>query len=269
MRVRTPQFDFSRLVSNWAPDNPEAAHAINASGVIPAYIEPFVIKVMNRAKPLLDPDADADLIADIETFNKQEGQHYKMHRAHLKIVREGGYEGMAEYEAALERDYEKFFAERSLRWLLAYCDGFEATGSLLAPLLINAAPAARLDPRAAVLDDLFQWHLAEEYEHRMVVFSVYERLYGKPIIVAWLRRVYGCVYAARHLNKHRNAVRSYLLNTVRAHMNDDEIRRSKQREREARGVRRNAAVALLPVLSPFYTPAKTPTPKDLEVVLDR
>src|SRR4051812_43327597 len=55
MTVRAPHFDFSGVPLNWAPENPEAAHYVDASGIVPAYIEPFLIKVMNRAKALLDP----------------------------------------------------------------------------------------------------------------------------------------------------------------------------------------------------------------------
>jgi uncharacterized protein len=270
LKVRAPHFDFSDLDPRWAPENPEAAQGVNASGMVPAYIEPFLIKVVNRAKALLDPVEDADLIAAIDWFNKQEGQHYKMHRAQIKWIRDKGYEGMAEYEAAYERDYERFLAEKSLQWLLAYCDGFEATGALVSPLWVDGAIDASLgagaDPRPR---ELWRWHLAEEYEHRMVVFDLYKRLYGKPKLRAWLYRVYGFVWGTAHIQKNVNALRKYLVKKDRESMSAEEIEQSKLREKKAESMKMKAALKLLPVFSPFYTPAKAPRPKNFDAVLDR
>jgi predicted metal-dependent hydrolase len=117
VQVRHPDFDFSGVEPIWL-DDVETAHAMNAVGLVPAYIEPFLIKVMRRARDDLDPGARADLIRDIGIFNRQEAQHYKFHRALNKEIRESGYAGMAKIEQSYEAEYEEMLATRSTpdRW---------------------------------------------------------------------------------------------------------------------------------------------------------
>jgi predicted metal-dependent hydrolase len=273
VKVRTPHFDFSTFDANWAPEQPESAHMLDAIGIIPAYIEPFLIKVLNRAKTLLDPVDDAELIARIDWFNKQEGQHYKMHRAPLKILRENGYEGMAEYEHVYERDYDRFFAEKSLRWLLAYCDGFEAQGGLAAPFVVDGPPSQTVYGESSnpMLPDIWRWHLAEEYEHRTVVFDVYHRLYGRKRISSYFARVYGLVYQTVHLQRRSRPLGAYLIRKDRETMTPAELERSHAREKaateQAKSQVSRQILALLPALSPFYNPARNPAPKNQDAVL--
>jgi predicted metal-dependent hydrolase len=49
MKVRYPEFDFSQTSVHWCK-NPEQSQVINAGNIIPTYIEPFLIKVMRKAK---------------------------------------------------------------------------------------------------------------------------------------------------------------------------------------------------------------------------
>ena len=178
MQVRYPKFDFSTTKPHWC-DNPEHAQMINGGNIIPAYIEPFLIKVMRRAKQELDPVADAELIADIDVFNKQEGQHLKMHGGMMTMLRENGYSGMKPIEEAYEADYDRFLAEKSLPWLLAYCDGFEAFGAASAEPWLDGAITSDLSGADPQVTELFRWHLAEEFEHRTVCNRLYHRLSTK------------------------------------------------------------------------------------------
>src|SRR3546814_5300278 len=54
MKARFPKFDFSNIRAHWTP-NKEFAQRANAASLIPAYIEPYLLKVMVKAKPLIDP----------------------------------------------------------------------------------------------------------------------------------------------------------------------------------------------------------------------
>ena len=74
MKVRNPHFDFSNTRAHWCT-SPEQSQVINAGNIIPTYIEPFLIKVMRKAAKELDPVADAELIADMDIFNRQEAQN--------------------------------------------------------------------------------------------------------------------------------------------------------------------------------------------------
>jgi predicted metal-dependent hydrolase len=274
MKVRTPDFDFSELPVHWA-ENTELVQMINALNLVPAYIEPFLIKVVRRAKPLLDPVADAQLIADLDVFNKQEAQHYKFHAAFNRRMREAGYPGMASIEAAYEADYERMLATKPLRFLLAYCEGFETMGSLAAePMVDGDFFGEDLRPTESSPVAMWRWHLAEEFEHRTVIHRLYYRLYGRPRTFAWLYRLYGLYYCGRHLRGHIDRMTKYLRSVDHEHASLDPTQLA---EAEARG---KAAMRQMPssgmsgmsgkmlnVLSPWYDPAKLPPPRDYEKVL--
>jgi uncharacterized protein len=268
MRVRQPTIDYSGVQPVWAPHT-EFAHAFTANSLVPAYIEPYLIKVMRKAKDQLDPERDADLLADIAIFNKQEAQHYKQHAAFNKRIRESGFEGMATYEAAYEADYDRFLAEKSLKFNVAYCEGFEALGSASAPFFLDAIDdlTAQADPAVV---ELWAWHLAEEFEHRTVCHELYDRLYGRRWDRGYFYRVWAFVYAVRHIGGHVGRLNKYLLETQRATMTDGEVKASRKRER-AYSLRRikHSFPRMLKVLKPTYDPAKLEPPERLELWLNR
>ena len=268
MQVRVPNFDFTGMTPHWAP-NIEVVQAVNAIGIIPAYIEPFLIKVMRRAVEQLDPVADAELLRDIDLFNKQEGQHYKLHRAFNAMIRTS-YPDMTRYEKAYEEDYERFLQTKSLRWLLAYCEGFESIGSSTAQLWVDGQMESKLGAEPSPAIDLWKWHLAEEYEHRTVAHRVYHRLYGEPRIAAWLYRIRGVVICARHMGQRTSALRDYLLRADRERMTEQQRRESQQRERAAtKATNRENLRLLAHAFSPFYDPAELPPPSNIAEVLAR
>ena len=269
IKVRQPPFDFSDVSPQWSP-NLEIAHGMNASGIIPAYIEPYLIKVMRKAKAELDPLQHSGLLADIDAFIRQEAQHYKFHASLNKMIRDGGYERMAEFEAAYAADYERFLATKPLSWHLAYCEGFEALGSASAGFMLSGDFDDQFGDADRRPIDLWKWHLAEEYEHRNVVFQTYKAICGGQPIRAWLRRVRGFLFCARHLFGHTSKLKSYLIDVDRARMSPAEVELSKRRVSNAS---RKEALRRLPgvlkILSPFYDPAALPPPTQLESVLAR
>lgn len=269
MQVRYPDFDFSNTKPFWC-DNPEHAQLINAGNIIPAYIEPFLIKVMRRAKQELDAVADAELLADIDVFNKQEGQHLKMHGGMMTMLRNNGYAGMKPIEDAYQADYERFLETKSLKWLLAYCEGFEAFGSTAAEKWVDGAIEQDLSNADPQVIELFRWHLAEEYEHRTVCSRLYKRLgsQGGPVI-AYFRRMYGLFYASFHMLKYANQLGKYLIATDQANMSSAELEASKRRLKEAKRAAKGAPSAknVLRILMPWYDPADTAPPRNYAEVL--
>ena len=261
MQVRHPNFDFTDVSPMWA-GNADMVHTVNAQGIVPAYIEPFLIKVMRRAKAELDPFEHADLLHDIDIFNKQEAQHFKFHAALNKWVRENGYEGMSAYERSYEAEYDEMLRTRSLKWLLAYCEGFEAMGLSAASRWVDGELEAQLpdaDPRPIAL---WKWHLAEEYEHRTVAFRVLKALYGDHPLSFYVLRVSGFFHAAAHIGANVARLQQYLLATYREHegIPDPAPQRwSLSKLDQLRGV--------TGILSPIYDPAHKRPPKHLDEVL--
>jgi predicted metal-dependent hydrolase len=268
--VRKPNFDFSDVPAVWGSDL-WIVHMVNAQGIVPAYIEPYLIKVLRLAKAKLDAEQNRALLEDIDAFIAQEAQHYKFHRSLNEVVRDAGYDRMKEFERAYAADYEEFL-ERPLEWQLAYCDGFEAMGSAGAAFAVDGGYELMLggdaDPRPI---ELWRWHLAEEYEHRSVVFETYKALYGHRPLRAWIVRVRGFLFCARHLFGHIRALSRYLVETDLARMMPNERAAARKRRRRlgSRPFAIQPALRLLRVLSPFYDPASIPPPGQYRTVLAR
>jgi predicted metal-dependent hydrolase len=89
MQVRTPSWDFSKVRAHWAQDH-EFAQIQNAASTIPAYIEPYLVKVMVKAKAALDPKNER-LHRELGIFIKQEMQHCKQHLRFNQALKDSGY----------------------------------------------------------------------------------------------------------------------------------------------------------------------------------
>lgn len=271
MKVRMPKIDYSKVRPNWAP-NHEFAHDRNASSTIPTYVEPYLIKVMQRAKAAL-PARHVQLHQEIDWFIAQESQHFRQHNAFNRRIREAGYPGLAYFEEKLKQDYVEFLDKHSLKFNLAYSEGFESLGPPAAKLWFEHSDAflAGADPEAVAL---WKWHMAEEFEHRDVCYRLFRTLYAQGpwqrFWNGWLYRLYGFLCAARHLGAYTKAVRSYLIETDRTAMTPAELARSHSNLKAVTTLtRRHMLPALLQVLSPFYDPARKPSPRGLEGYLAR
>ena len=97
------------------------------------------------------------------------------------------------HEAELDRDYHRFTESKSLRFNLAYAEGFEAFTCALACFSLQTASFDRMHP---AVRELFAWHLMEEIEHRTVAFDVYEHVVG-----GYLYRLVVGLFAQWHLHR--------------------------------------------------------------------
>ncbi|MES3021821.1 MAG: metal-dependent hydrolase [Pseudomonadota bacterium] len=266
MKVRFPKWDFSTMRAKWAP-NLEFSHRYNAASTVPAHIEPYLIKVMMAAKKVLDPK-HAQLHAELDIFIKQEVQHCKQHIAFNKALYAQGYEGMHELEQPYKDDYDRFLKTKSLRFNLAYSEGFEAMGSSSAEVFFEDLDEYLdgADPDSVAL---WKWHLAEEFEHREVAFQVYHAIYGKGLF-SYLYRLYALFYAVVHIRSHAERVAKYLLSVDRAKMTPEQVEASRASEKAVGSkVGKATLPRLLGVLSPFYDPGKKSASPAMRVFLEQ
>jgi predicted metal-dependent hydrolase len=266
MQVRFPKWDFSKIRAHWAP-NHEFAQIQNAASTVPAYIEPYLVKVMLKAQAALDPRHE-QLHRDLAIFIKQEMQHCKQHIAFNKALRADGYEGMLPLEQKYEADYQRFLEKKSLRFNCAYSEGFEAMSSVAVTAFFEEYDEffEGADPEAV---DLWKWHLAEEYEHREVAHDVYHALFGRGIF-SYLYRIYGFFYAMSHIRAHVRRVQAFLLAKDREGMTPEQIAQSEERvARIKAATARRAKEHLKAILSPSYQPATRPAPKGVMDYLER
>ncbi|RJF91702.1 metal-dependent hydrolase [Noviherbaspirillum saxi] len=262
MKVRFPKWDFSKVRAHWAPSI-EFSQRYNAASTVPAHIEPYLVKVMMQAKKVLDPK-HTKLHEDLDIFIKQEVQHCKQHLAFNRALYAQGYEGMKAIEDPYREDYDRFLKEKSLRFNLAYAEGFEAMGSASALVFFED-----LDDLLEGADqdavDLWKWHLAEEFEHREVAFQVYQAICGRGFF-SWLYRVYGLFYAVKHIRTHTARLEEFLMNQDRKSMSPEEVQRSIERQKViAKKVAKASLPRMLGALSPFYDPAKKVPPAGMEL----
>ncbi len=266
MQVRFPKWDFSGLPAHWAPHH-EFAQIHNAASTVPAYVEPYLLKVMRMAKDKIDP-ANTALHEKLDIFIKQEMQHCKLHLALNKAIRADGYEGMLALEKDYEADYDRYLKTKSLRFNLAYSEGFEAMSAIAVTNFFEEFDdfMEGADPRAVAI---WKWHLAEEYEHREVAFDVYHTLYGNGLF-AYLYRLYGFYCAITHIRAHGKRVSRYLLAKDREGMSESEAAASRARAQEVNTrTAKRAKEHLKAIISWRYNPATRPTPRGLQAYLDQ
>jgi len=171
--IRHMPFEFPAEIDPMViPGRPEESYGIVGLSLLLPYLEPYLIRTMKEARKQID---DPDLRADLEAFNAQEGQHYRQHMKFNDAIRGFGFPGLAELEAELDADYRRFSEKRSLRFNLAYAEGFEALTTASAHALFERGLHPDMDPS---MRDLLEWHLIEELEHRTVAFDVYEHVCG-------------------------------------------------------------------------------------------
>jgi predicted metal-dependent hydrolase len=185
MKVRHPKIDFEGVFPHWAP-HLEFAHFNNASSITPCTLEPFMIKTFNEAKKRLDPVKDAELIREVDWFNAQEAQHYRMHARFNKCFQTDRYPKMLGIEQAMKRDLDDLLENRSLEFCLAYSEGFESMGAVWYKMWFEDFGAYREGAKPEAIG-LFDWHYAEEFEHREVAFKLYMAVAARGSL--W-RRIY-------------------------------------------------------------------------------
>jgi predicted metal-dependent hydrolase len=142
------------------------------------YLEPYLIRTMKAA---LEKIREPELARDARHFSQQEGHHFRNHallndqiRRHFPDATANALRGI---EAALDGDYKRYTKQKSLRFNLAYAEGFEAMTCSFALAMAEHGgfETAEMFPGG----EIWAWHMAEEIEHRTVAFDVYQHLVGR------------------------------------------------------------------------------------------
>lgn len=263
--VRYPRIDYSKVRAHWAP-NIAFAQNQNATSIIPAPVEPWLIKVLQIAVDKL-PAGQTALREDIAAFIGQESQHFRQHRMFNKIIAAQGYPKLPEYEKALADDLDGFLKNRSLKFMLAYADGFESLGAVQGGIWFE-----RMEELTAGADSnavaLWKWHMAEEFEHREVCFNIYHAIYSRglwgKIWNGYFYRIYGCIYAMAHLQGYMGRIFAYLIEQDRKAMSDDQKRKLDADIKAFNSFQlRVFFPQLLKNLLPWYDPGRKRTPAGL------
>ena len=233
---------------------PEESYILVGISLLLPYLEPYLIRTMRAARKRV---TDPALAANLDAFSAQEGQHYRQHLLFNEAIRPSGLEALTALEAEVSADYQRFTQQRSLRWNLAYAEGFEAFTTAMARFTLETGQLEGLHPAAL---DLFRWHLMEELEHRAVAFEVYDHVCG-----GYFYRIAVGLFAQWHLNRFALRVADVLKNA------DPEAFRKRfggTKEAWARlrpffgQVVRRLYPKILSTYLPWYTPRTIPLPEE-------
>ena len=188
LQIRRVPFRFDEATPyQWHPTNPDFGHLLNGISVIAVAFETYIVAVVRQA---MDRITDAGVADEAEDFLRQEAQHARAHRLHLRALASQypGVKGVvddavASYDTVLERE--------PLEFHLAYIADLEATFTPMFKMLLDnrASLFAPGDDRVA---SLFLWHFVEEVEHRSSALRIYDAVVRRP----WYRlrvmpRVFG------------------------------------------------------------------------------
>lgn len=256
MIVRKPLFNFKKSLPHWNASEPEFSQINNSASTILPHLEPYLIKVLKKAREYLKEGQDDALIQDMDLFIRQEANHFKMHDAYNQTLYENGYPELKAFENKLSDDYKVFLSDKSLKFNIAYSEGFESVGIIQAEFIFNHA-LKWVEGADEPVRALWEWHLAEEYEHRTVCYDIYKRLYG-----GYFYRIYGLFYAMIHLYGYGNRVSKYLIKKDRKTGAVKDPFKSWLRESHYR-LKLNTFVLfkMFRILSPFYNPRKCKMPE--------
>lgn len=260
MKARKPAVSFERALPHWSWHH-EFAHAFNAASTCLPHLEPYLNRVVRQARDQL-PDSAVELREAAQIFMQQEANHYKLHQRYNQKLYNSGYTGLLEFEVKLRADYEQFLAERSLKFNLAYSEGFESLGIIYTEFFFERIDDLLRDADPEVVM-LWKWHLAEEFEHRNVCHDLYQALFG-----GYWYRIYGLVYAFLHLGGYGSRATACLVRTDQASMTPRQRRSSRWRHFSYQ--LRLMAFALprvLKILSPRYSPDHRREPRGAAALL--
>ncbi len=175
---------------------PEVFPAYGISMTLP-YLEPYLVRTMRAA---LKHCTDPVVAQEVRQFIGQEAQHYRQHAVLNDIIRSISpeLEGLREIEDQLEADYQRFTQTKSLKFNLAYAEGFEAATFAGGRANFRNKVFDRLETiQNTDLLRLFIWHTLEEVEHSTVTFNIYDHLYGD-----YLYRLVAGTYGQYHFFKY-------------------------------------------------------------------
>jgi predicted metal-dependent hydrolase len=181
LQVRRVQFDFDDDVPfAWQPDHPEFAVLMNTISLMIIGFEKVIVDAVRDAIPRI---TDPAVIAEADAFLRQEAQHARAHRTHVKALYRS-HPGLQPIVDGVQAEFEAHFALKPLEYRLAYIADLEATFTPTFKQWLDHADEL-FGPGDERVASLFLWHFTEEIEHRSSALIIYQAVVGRP----WYRLV--------------------------------------------------------------------------------
>lgn len=242
-------------------NDPELSYIFVGTWFMLPYLEPYLIRSMTAALDHVKSEAQRE---EMRRFIQQESQHYRQHARANAIIRsrKPEYAPLKALEEQLDEEFKRFSKEKSLRWNLAYAEGFECMTAAASSVQVEQEIFA--DP-GHPLRQLALWHVMEELEHRNVAFDAYGSLRG-----GYFYRLFVGLWAQKHFIGWGKRLAKVLMEADR-----DVFARYDNADSKARlkAFRKRYWQAVLPrwlaIYTPWYSPRKLKLPSNFEATRER
>ena len=259
--IRKMPFEFNEEIDPiFIEGEPELSLTLVAASLLLPHLEPYLIRSMRTATEHV---TDPTILDGLKKFSAQEGQHYRMHAKFNSAIRFSGYPRIEEFERELEDDYKRFSETKSLRWNLAYAEGFEAF--TMNSIRMMMEPNGFDNPDSTIIQ-MFEWHFVEELEHRTVAFDVYDHVCGGY----WYRLAVGA-YAQWHFSRWIAKVSKYMIAEKASAATAKVVQITKSRSDLAKGRpgTLRQLMSMLPIYLPGYTPHDIVISPQMQLIADK
>ena len=167
---------------HWCGGDPAISHLLNAYTVLCPGNEGYYIRTLQKVAPKLD---DPALAKRIMMFCLQEGQHGVGHRRFWKVLSTQGY-SFERFERAVSAFAYKFLERITpIKVRVAMVACVEHINTFLGEEFLRGDFLRAADGSTKAL---FEWHFAEEIEHKAVAFDVL-----KSVAPSYLFRLLGAL----------------------------------------------------------------------------
>ena len=249
--IRIMQFEFS--AAELKQSIPGSIGLLGGSMALP-YLEPYLIRTMREAlKYTTDPQVENE----VKQFIGQEAQHYRQHAKLNDLLRDiyPSLAGIKKIEEQLEAEYHRFTHTKSLKFNLAYAEGFEAATCAASRTLLKYIDINSLDTD---FKRFWIWHMNEEIEHRTVTYNIYDHLYGD-----YFYRLFVGLYGQYHFFKYVFRFARYIDKNLPAQDSESQTRNTSPIKANVKSRFAVAGYLLknwLPTYLPWYDPGKIELP---------
>lgn len=260
--VRKMVFDIPADVELvFVEDDPELSYAFVGTWFMLPYLEPYLMRSMNAA---IEHVSDPVQKEEMRRFVQQEGQHHQQHARANEVIRarKPAYAKLKELEEEMSAEFKAFSKTRSLKFNLAYAEGFECMTSAASSVQVELG---MFDKPGNPLRALALWHVMEELEHRNVAFEAYRAIGG-----GYLYRLFVGLWAQAHFLRWGARLAKVMLEADR-----EELKPYDDPQRKARrdAFRKRYWSAVIPrwlaIYMPWYSPRRLQLPANFEETRQR
>lgn len=183
LRSRNVRFTFQRDAREyWFDGDPFRSRFFDAFSTMLPIGEKFFIDSLRRCEPAL---RGSPLAEQVRTFIAQEAAHGREHRRYNERLRALGYD-LDAMDRSQARIMGRILRAKRTTLPLAVTVAVEHITAILGASLLRGEIFENCDPDVAAF---WQWHAAEEIEHKSIAFEVYTHAGGGPdlrrAIMAW------------------------------------------------------------------------------------